>query len=237
MNFTPLDQAGLNLQSVLSLSSVPTSAIDPLRTLGIPVDSFDQMLLIGHLGGRLWQSVQARITPGNGGSKKTQTESDPIDRFSKDLVTSFLSNYLRPSEFQIIYPGSNTVNLQALGELAGWHYPSPLKIGINHQWGTWFAYRVVVLCKSEFPISPPLNYHSPCVDCESKACVSSCPPGAVTNKEFNLTACASYRLSEHSDCSNQCLARQACPVGKANQYPPEQINYHYTQSLSVIREI
>ena len=48
-------------------------------------------------------------------------------------------------------PGPLRTGLQQLGALVGWHQASRLMIGIDPEWGTWFAYRALVVAAEHVP--------------------------------------------------------------------------------------
>lgn len=137
--------------------------------------------------------------------------------------------------------------LQRLGELAGWHQPSPLGTGINPRWGLWYAYRALVWLPTESTgvkvamaasarqetASLQIADTAVCASCQSQACVSVCPSSALTfSQSPDMTACADYRMQSDSACSDRCLAREACPVNADEPYPREQISYHYRKALT-----
>jgi epoxyqueuosine reductase QueG len=107
---------------------------------------------------------------------------------------------------------------------------------VNQVWGSWFAYRVVVLADTEFEPTSPLTAASPCHSCTEKPCLSACPAEALEHGDFSLKLCIDYRLREHSQCKAQCLARLACPIAPEHRYSMEQINYHYGRSMQTIEE-
>ncbi len=134
--------------------------------------------------------------------------------------------------------------LQRLGELATWHQPSPLGTGINARWGLWYAYRALVW----LPL-PTLDWQaeaaaatvaaanlpdaSVCSNCETQACITACPGSALSFSQApNMKACADHRMLADSSCADRCLAREACPVNRAEQYPRQQVSYHYRRALA-----
>ena len=133
--------------------------------------------------------------------------------------------------------------LQKLGQLAGWHQPSPLGTGIHPHWGLWYAYRALLwlpLQKSGEPRAEAQVIARPetdiCATCVSKACVSTCPGNALTyGSAPDMSACAGYRMKAGSSCADRCLARQACPVNTQQQYPREQVSYHYRKALASLQ--
>ena len=159
---------------------------------------------------------------------------DPIDQFTHTQVTAWLERHHPTRRFHFVYPGATLLGLQRLGTLAGWHHPSPFMVGIDSEWGSWFAYRAVVLTDTDLPPTTRREGASPCDTCAGRMCVSACPAGALT-QGFNLTACMSYRLSPGSSCQDRCVARNSCPVGADHRYSDAQIRYHYGQSMKVIQ--
>jgi hypothetical protein len=237
VDFTALNTAGLNLQAVLDLDAMPVAIAAELRRSHDPAHRFRQLILIGHAGKTLWQSVKASGID----------SANPIDDFSVRTVGQWFAKNFAGHDFALIYPGKrlestpgntlgNTpVRLQALGTLAGWHHASPLMIGINEPWGTWYAYRVALLATTAMPPSQPVPSASPCSRCANKVCISSCPAGAMEGGAFVLAKCMRYRNAPSSRCAASCVARIACPVGVAHRYEDEQINHTYSISLKAIQ--
>lgn len=217
-----LDNAGLNRQAVFNIEDIP-------KELSVPESQSDrpyrQLILIGHAGTKLWERV-----------KQSGIDSEnPIDDFTIQTVERWFSSILPGNEYRIIYPGNQAIGLQRLGELAGWHNPSPFMVGIDREWGTWFAYRAVVLADTRFAPTRRIESQSPCTACKDRVCVSSCPGGALSGG-FNPGKCVAYRKEAGSGCRETCLARLSCPVGSAHRYSDEQIRHSYSRSLQVIEK-
>ncbi|MCG8315532.1 MAG: hypothetical protein MI976_20170 [Pseudomonadales bacterium] len=232
-----LAENGLNLQAVIALESLPPEVYTALGE-SFDLSAYSQLLLIGHGGSRMWQQLLRQLN--NPLHCKNNCEAllrlnDPIDCFTESLIEEFFRSDAPQTCYSIIYPGDRPVGLQKLGELAGWHYPSPFMVGINSHWGTWYAYRAAVLAQSDFSITPFAELQSPCVECAAKPCYSACPAGAVTAQGFSMSDCIEYRLQKDSRCQNTCLARVACPAGRAHRYSDEQLNYHYLCSFATVQ--
>ncbi|WP_444995160.1 hypothetical protein [Aliikangiella sp. IMCC44359] len=221
---TELEQLGLNLQAIANLSQLPEDILSKLEDCCSDIDKYSQLLIIGHGGNRMWQAF--------GESEKEPL--NPIDNFSLNHVTAYLDKQSGVESYQAIYPGGQFFGLQQLGKILGWHHDSPFRVGINSQWGSWFAYRVVMLTKSKYQPTAVQRTESPCLQCNQRPCVNACPANALSENDFALSDCLSYRESANSSCRDKCLARMACPVGKQHQYSIEQINYHYSQSMNII---
>jgi hypothetical protein len=219
---------GLNMQAVFNLLELPEEITASIRAHVPDIARFNQLIIFAHGGRRMWKSAQA---------SKFADADEPVDSFSIDLVRRYFAKACSENIFEVLYPGSKQpVPLQKLGQLAGWHHSSPFRVGVNQVWGSWFAYRVVVLADTEFEPTPPLTAASPCHSCTEKPCLSACPAEALERGDFSLKLCIAYRLTNDSQCKTQCLSRLACPVAPEHRYSMEQINYHYGRSLQSIRE-
>lgn len=216
-----LAAAGLNRQHVFALAGLPAE----LRAGLAEQPGERQLILLGHAGRRLWDCVTAAGCAGD----------DPIDDYSRRTVAACLAARLGGRPWRIVYPGDSPVGLQRLGELAGWHHASPFMVGIDAEWGSWFAYRAVVLAASDFPLSVAEARPHPCAACVDRPCVGACPAGALADG-FALGACSDFRLTEESPCAEGCLARQACPLGARHRYAAAQIRHSYGRSLAMLRD-
>lgn len=226
LDATALDKAGLNLQAVFDIDALPEAIRAEVRNRYDPTRLYRQLILIGHGGRTLWEAVQA-----SGIDSK-----NPIDEFSAQTATQWFAELCPGKSFEIIFPGSDRVGLQALGRLAGWHHDSPLRVGINDRWGTWYAYRVVMLADSDLPPTPPENTSSPCDVCDDTPCIAICPAGAVSRDAYSLENCVAYRKQPNSPCATRCIARIACPAGAEHRYKDEQIQHTYSISLETIKK-
>ncbi|MCW8906413.1 MAG: hypothetical protein OQL28_04125, partial [Sedimenticola sp.] len=221
-----LEEKGLNLFSTLRVGSLPESAAALLNQLELPPGDENRVILIGHGGRRLWQSLQ----------QAHWHHADPIDNFSHAAANRFCQQLLQGYRHQVIYPGTCPVPLQQLGIRAGWHSDSPLGLGIHPEWGLWFAYRAAILTDAPLPEIRQPNPAAPCDQCLDQPCISHCPARALSaTRQIDMSRCGDYRLQEDSTCSDRCLARLSCPVAGEHRYTLEQITYHYRLSLETLR--
>ena len=219
--FASLDAQGLNLQAVFNVRDLPQ---DVLATLPLSDPQADkQLLLIGHLGPLMWQQLTLRGLAGD----------NPVDAFACEQLAAWFERERPGLAYRFVYPGSSPIGLQRLGELAGWHHPSPFMVGINDLWGSWFAYRAVVLADTQLVPPPKLNSALPCNACASRVCVRSCPVNALSDG-YDLAACLAYRKQPDSACQDRCVARNSCPIGAGHRYSEDQTSYHYGRSLTAI---
>lgn len=223
-SFAELDAAGLNLQAVFDLAQIPDSIVVRLRQIAGDLAPYRQLVLIGNAGSALWRAVDAA---------RLKTD-DPIDEFSARAVADWFTRHHGEAARMQLYPGAAAVDLQALGALAGWHHPSPFRVGINDRFGTWFAYRVAMLANSRIPPTRPWTSASPCTGCATRPCIAACPAKALSPETFSLDACIEYRRTDGSRCAATCVARLQCPVGLPHRYDEAQIRHGYAHSLRMI---
>ena len=214
------DHAGLNRQHVFDLTALPENT---LSTLG-DCTGYQQLILLGHGGTLLWDRVQA----------SGLNSEHPIDDYVRLSVDQVFAEHLPSSRYELRYPGETPVGLQQLGSLAGWHNPSPFMVGIDQEWGSWFAYRAVILADTGFMPFATVHRSSPCLTCASAPCRSTCPADALLSEGFSLNRCITYRRQADSACQNTCLARMACPVGEQHRYSTAQMHHTYSRSLQMI---
>jgi len=221
-----LASRGLNLFSVFPVGTLPAGVAASLNQPGLPPGDENRVILIGHGGGRLWQSLD----------QAHWQHTDPIDNFSHAAAQRFCQQVLQGYRHQIIYPGTHPVALQQLGSAAGWHSDSPLGLGIHPHWGLWFAYRAVILTDAALPEIRQPRPPAACDQCPDQPCISHCPSRALSPAgQIDMSRCGNYRLEVDSPCSDRCLSRLACPVAGEHRYTLEQINYHYRLSLETLR--
>lgn len=219
-----LDNAGLNRQAVFNIDDLPEDLAASVRAACADASAFRQLILIGHAGRTLWESV-----------KSSGIESEhPIDEFTVQTVKRWCAQNHPENAYDLIYPGTEAVGLQRLGQLAGWHHATPFMVGIDGKWGTWYAYRAVVLADTAFTPTRPLAGAHPCDACASKTCIAHCPAGALEGGRFDFGKCIGYRKEAGSGCKATCLARLSCPVGETHRYCDEQIHHTYSLSMRAI---
>lgn len=216
LNF--LADNGLNLAAILPVKELPDEMVEQLAEHDIDVNAYRRLVLLGHGGRRFWEVFSAMEAEGD----------HPIDDFSAQLAATFATSYLPAADWLPIFPSALPLNLQQLGQLAGWSQPSPLGTGINVDYGVWFAYRAAFLTAADLPILRQEAGESPCLACESRDCISACPAHATDYvNQPDIQACVAHRLTPKSSCVDRCLARLACPYASAHRYTKEQLSYHY----------
>jgi epoxyqueuosine reductase len=226
--FALLAAQGLHLQAVFDLGQLPDPVVSTLNLSETDLRRYTQLILIGQVGRDFWTALQRRGLHG----------SDPVDAFASECVRAWMGSALAGHVWRQVFPGPHPVPLQKLGALAGWHQPSPFWVGVDAEWGSWFAYRAVVLADTRLPATPRREQGSPCLTCANPPCINACPVGALNRQgpaSEGLHACLVHRMQPASACLDRCLARNACPVGVTHRYTEGQTTYHYLQSMPAIR--
>ncbi len=112
--------------------------------------------------------------------------------------------------------------------MAGAGHISPLGMNIHPTYGLWHAYRAALLFPVEFDFPRSSTVASPCEACAAKPCLTACPVQAFDGSSYDVAACGTHIKSEAGETcmTGGCLARLACPVGKAYRYHPQQMQFH-----------
>ena len=218
---------GFNLQAVMRADQWPQRLRQSMEDCEVNIESTRRFVMLGAGGSLLWQQLSGDVTD----------SGHPLDTFSVNAAGRVVTEYWGGGDVEILYPGPTPVPLQQLGVFAGWSHVSPLGIGINTGFGTWFAYRALFALDNPLQETVPLaSQGTPCDRCVEKPCRSACPAGAVRlHKSFDLDRCVSHRLEFASSCADRCLARLACPVGQDWRYDEDQLVYHGRRSLASLR--
>lgn len=224
-----LAAAGLRRLAVVPVADLDAELADVIlaaaRAAGLePGERSARVVVVGNDGGRFWNLM----------SPAERAEPDPIDTYSAARVGSELAAL--GGDSVLLYPGPCNFSLQALGAACGFGMPSYLGMSIDPSFGTWFAFRAVAVTTVELAASVRGVSTDVCADCVSRDCLAACPADAPGPPgRFDLDACIGYRLAGDSPCASDCLARRACPLGVAWQYPAGLMAHVYERSLDSIR--
>ncbi|HEV7320685.1 MAG TPA: ferredoxin [Ensifer sp.] len=179
------------------------------------------VVLIGHIGGSLWQPFDAWR-----GSRADRGGKDPLDTWSKAVIQPIAETCHATAYFPSDPPWQP---FQQWAMRAEGLKPSPLGILIHPRFGLWHGYR------GAFGLDIPLGEAGegaaahPCDGCREKPCISACPADALASGRFDVAPCRRHlgTVVGSAGClANGCLSRDACPVGIDYRYPPEQLRFH-----------
>lgn len=182
------------------------------------------LLLVGNVGGSLWPAFSAWS------AEEGRTVDHPLDAWTRLLVDPVAQTV----GARAVYPFEKPWQpFQRWAMRAEGSRPSPLGILMHPEFGLWHAYRAALLFDVEVENQVPRATIHPCDQCVDKPCLTTCPIGAYKLSGFDVAACSTHLRSPaledrpHGGCS----ARNACPVGAAYRYSPEQQAFHHAAFL------
>ena len=176
------------------------------------------MLLLGIVGPGAWQDF-AR-------SPESRRADNPLDAWTRRIVAALAGRFgalpLYPFDGPPYWP------FQRWAMRAEPVAPSPIGILIHPEYGLWHGYRAALLLAEMIALPPQEARARPCETCADRPCLSACPVEAFTGTAYRVEACAGHiSAPAGAMCMEEgCRARDACPVGRAYRYPPEQIRFH-----------
>jgi len=180
------------------------------------------LVLIGNAGPPLYEAFFAAREPAG---------SNPLDDWTRRVIEPIAAAFGARAAFPS--GGPPWLPFQRWAMRAEGLKASPLGILIHPEYGLWHAYRAVLLFDRaiDLPVRPTVAH--PCDNCVARPCLSICPVGAVHEQAYDVDNCAKHVAgSGGSACrSFGCLARRACPVGQAYQYPEAAMAFHMAAFL------
>jgi hypothetical protein len=196
----------------------------------VPLGSYSfksgHRVLVGNAGSGFWEYFKQS-------AEFSDSQSDPLDRWSKRVGRSVADEVGATVVFP--FEGPPYPPFLDWAEQTGKVTRSPISISIHHDHGLWHAYRFALEFEESLEASTgKKTSSSPCETCQIKPCESVCPVGAFDKGHYHVEVCMDYLHADaESDCCrNGCVARQACPVQKGNQYLPEHAQFHMKAFVS-----
>ena len=178
-----------------------------------------ELALIGNIGSSYWTQF----------SQSTQfsdAAAHPLDRWSRRVAESIAEAFslraLYPFEGPPYYPFQQWANrAEGLAQ-------SPIGVMIHPRFGLWHSYRFALLGAGFGLPASPDSAESPCLDCDAKPCLNTCPVDAFDVSGYDVARCARYlQETPQAKCHQQgCLARFACPIAPEFRYLAEQGRFH-----------
>jgi hypothetical protein len=181
------------------------------------------LILIGNAGPSFWRAFRESPEYADG-------RPHPLDRWSERVITGLGCRLRALPVFP--FQGPPYYPFLRWARRAESVSPSPLGMLIHPDYGLWHAYRGALVVDGHLQDLPPeIRAASPCLTCEDQPCLHACPVDAFDGSGFDVERCTSH-LSGTNACSGEgCLARDACPAGKAFRYMREQHCFHLAAFL------
>jgi hypothetical protein len=207
-----LREYGLFVRGVTRLSRVE------IETCGLEANRAD-IALVGNIGSSYWQQFSQS-------AEFSDAAAHPLDRWSRRIATSIAQALsLRP-----LYPfeGPPYFPFQQWAQRAEALEQSPIGVMMHPEFGLWHSYRFALLGSDLQRPAPHATAVSPCLACELKPCLHTCPVDAFDLDGYAVDTCADYlRSNSRAECHQRgCLARHACPVAPEFRYADVQGSFH-----------
>jgi ferredoxin len=207
--FSAIERTGLVPRGALSLMDGERGgALADIRTI----------VLAGMAGRDGWSAFAA--------SPEASDElAHPLDRWSRRVIEALARDLGAKALFP--FGGPPFWPFQQWARRAEPVHPSPIGILIHPRYGLWHSYRGALGFREAFDIPELTVVPSPCESCSGRWCLKTCPVGAFSGADYDVTACLGHLQSAAGgDCmGGGCRARRACPVSAEHAYGVEQANF------------
>jgi len=195
--------AGLNLISALPVERYDREVPESFHLSKRHPDG-KSLVVIGNGGRAFWDGFRAYC---ENHRDFAQRETHPLDAYTMVVIESRLPPLLQSAGVaeSILYPFDferEPVSFMHLGAVAGLGTRSLLGVLVHPEFGPWIALRAALLLNVEIEPTPVVPF-DPCGGCGDKPCITACPAGAVSERGWDVPACATYRAGhERRDLSN-----------------------------------
>ena len=197
----------------------------PARADGRPART---AVVVGSAGGAMWEAFSASPPP-------AAAERNPLDAWIRPIVQAAA----RDVGGDMVYPtdGPPFPPIQQWAQRADTVYRSPLGIVIHPEFGLWHAYRAVIVLAERLDLPDRVHRPDPCAACADKPCLATCPVDAFKPIHFDPEPCADHVESAAGTVCRErgCMARRACPVGRAYMYPRAAQEFHTAAFVGAVR--
>ncbi len=227
---------GLNLIAAVPVDRYDAVVTEAYRASGVDATA-KSIVVVANGGGALWAALKrhAEESPG------WMDRDHPLDDFTSAIVEKQIAPAIRASGARctVLFPflqGKRTLNFIELGKAAGVAGPSILGVLIHPKFGPWMAFRAAILVDQLIDEPGEARDYNPCPTCESRACISTCPTGAVSFPSgWDIPRCVAYRIEAEADCRARCHSRVACVVGPEHRYPDDELAHHHGRAFKAMR--
>ncbi len=184
---------------------------------GVP-EGTQTLLLLGYGGAEMWAAF--RTSP-----EALDGAPHGLDRWSARLIGALATTFDAVPLFPFGGPPYQPfIRWTYAGEPV---HQSRLGMSIHEHRGLWSGWRGALALRQRIALPPVTKGAHPCAPCPAP-CRDACPVNAFTDAGYDTTACRAHlNTEEGAACrSAGCLARRACPVGRAFAHSAEQAAFH-----------
>ena len=202
------------LHAIRRESFTPLGWFAPRPDDGVPGDA-QFVIMVGNAGPAMFHRFARERDP----------ETDLMDDWCRERISALAHGLDARPVFPFDKPPLPFLRWARRG---GAGHVSPLGLNIHPTYGLWHAYRAALLFDVAFDLPTPSPAASPCESCAGKPCLHTCPVSAFNGETYKVDTCVDHIASaDGSHCmTGGCLARHACPFGKAFAYYPRQAEFH-----------
>jgi hypothetical protein len=176
------------------------------------------VLMLGNVGSAIYPHLRA---------SPEAALADPLDRWTRRVVGELAARL--PAVPLFPFDGPPFHPFQRWARRADPRFaPSPLGLLIHEAFGLWAALRAALLLRERLDLPPVAAAASPCATCATRPCLATCPVGAFGPGHYDVAACRTHlgRPGGQACMTSGCLARHACPVGRAYAYSQAHAAFH-----------
>ena len=226
MDLTPIERLlavhGLHLRG--GFNPEADDGVPPLADGRAPAT----LILIGNIGSGLWSAFPGSLEAADGAP-------DPLNRWTQRVIGGIARELGAEPLFPFGVPPYLPFQRWAMRAEAV--APSPLGILIHPDYGLWHAYRAALAFAERLALPARVERALPCDSCPDRPCLSACPVGAFSGRGYDVQACIGHigRPAGAACMGDGCLARRACPVGRAYGYGAAQARFHMAAFLAARR--
>lgn len=199
---------------------VAAAEAEGLLVMGAVQDAAESgtLILLG-TGRGFWELFQSAPESGD-------AAPDPIDRWSLRVIGALARLFGAQPRFPFGGPPYEPFIAWALA--SGRAFQSPVGMLVHDQVGMMISYRGALLMPA-FVAQPDVGRQSPCLECSTQPCLTTCPVGALGDgQQYDVAKCHAFLdTAAGRDCmENGCKVRRACPVSLGAGRNPAQSSQH-----------
>lgn len=175
------------------------------------------LLLLGPAEPGFWAHLTAQPEWSDG-------KPDPVDRWSRRTIGTIACDLGAKAIFPFGGPPYHPFQRWALRSGQAWE--SPVRLLVHATQGLMVSFRGALALRDRVAIPDPLP--KPCDTCQTKPCLTACPPAALSGAGYDVPACHAFLdTAQGAPClAGGCLTRRACPLSQAYARVAQQSAYH-----------